>query len=92
MRFTIALGLALGGATMMAGAFPVLATSDTCEGLASLALNLAPGSRSSKSFLAGVCGTLAALAHKWGIFRAGAASARDPAATFEPQRAGVASN
>jgi feruloyl esterase len=38
MRFAIAFGLALGGATMMALAFPVLAASDTCDSLAALAL------------------------------------------------------
>lgn len=53
-----------------------------------LVLNLLPGSSRTKGFVAGLLGSLGAVCTRFGIFHAGKASARDPRATFENQRAG----
>src|SRR5205814_10429125 len=55
----------------------------------SLVLNLAPGRWRWKRVLAGILGALGAVAVKFGIMQAGAASAADPRATFRQQRAGL---
>ena len=55
---------------------------------ASLVVSLLPGG-SKKRKLAGVLGTLGALALRWAIYRAGRTSARDPHATFAQQRRGL---
>jgi len=56
---------------------------------ASLVLNLAPERWRWKRVLAGILGALGAVAVKFGIMEAGAASAADPRATFHQQRAGL---
>ncbi len=56
---------------------------------ASLMLNLAPGRWRWKRVLAGILGALGAVAVKFGIMEAGAASSADPRATFHQQRAGL---
>jgi formate-dependent nitrite reductase membrane component NrfD len=58
---------------------------------ASLALSLLPGSSRLKRLAAGVLGTAGAVALRFAVFHAGKASARDPRATFRPQRQKVAS-
>jgi len=55
---------------------------------ASLAVSLLPGRARWKRRLAGLLGTIGAAAVRFAIFYAGVASARDPRATFEQQRAG----
>ena len=50
-------------------------------------LSLAPGTSRKKRIASGLIGTGASLALRFGIFYAGKASARDPRASFEPQRA-----
>lgn len=55
-------------------------------GIASLAASLWPGSSRRRGLLAGALGTAGALAMRFAIVEAGKASARDPRATFEPQR------
>jgi hypothetical protein len=57
--------------------------------LASLGLSLAPGkARWTREAAAGLS-LASSLALRWSVFQAGKASARDPRATFEPQRAGT---
>jgi hypothetical protein len=56
-------------------------------GVASLLVTLAPGTSRPRRILAGALGTAGALALKFGVFEAGKASARDPRATFQQQRA-----
>ena len=56
---------------------------------ASLAISLLPGRGRWKRRLAGLLGTIGALSVRFAIFNAGIASARDPRATFEQQRAGL---
>jgi hypothetical protein len=58
--------------------------------LASLVVSAIPISRKPRwlRIAGGVCGTLGALATRFGIFEAGRQSARDPQATFDQQRAG----
>jgi len=56
---------------------------------ASLAISLLPGRGRWKRRLAGLLGTIGALSVRFAIFYAGIASARDPRATFEQQRAGL---
>ena len=56
---------------------------------ASLALSLLPGRRSrARRTVEGVLGAAGSLAMRFAVARAGAASARDPRATFHRQRAG----
>lgn len=56
----------------------------------SLALSLWPGASRKRRVAAGVMGTLGSLMMRYGIHRAGIASARDARATFQMQRAGEA--
>jgi hypothetical protein len=55
---------------------------------AGLVLSLLPGRGRGRSWLSAMLGTVTALSLKFAIFHAGKASARDPRATFEPQRSG----
>lgn len=55
---------------------------------ASLVVSLLPGNRRVVRAAAGVLGTAAAVALRFALFHAGKASARDPRATFQHQRAG----
>ena len=55
---------------------------------AGLVLSLLPGRGRLRSLLSAALGTATALSLKFAIFHAGKASARDPRATFEPQRTG----
>jgi formate-dependent nitrite reductase membrane component NrfD len=57
--------------------------------LAGLAVLAWPGRSSRHERIAAALGTAGALALRFGIFYAGKESARDPRATFEPQRAGL---
>jgi hypothetical protein len=57
---------------------------------AGLVLSLLPGRGRGKSLLSAALGTATALSLKFAVFHAGKASARDPRATFEPQRTGEA--
>jgi formate-dependent nitrite reductase membrane component NrfD len=54
----------------------------------SLAISLLPGRGRWKRTIAGLLGTVGAVLVRFAIFYAGIASARDPRATFEQQRAG----
>jgi formate-dependent nitrite reductase membrane component NrfD len=54
---------------------------------ASLAISLLSGKRRSRQLVAGILGTAGALALRFGLVLAGRASARDPRAAFEQQRA-----
>ncbi|HYZ46118.1 MAG TPA: NrfD/PsrC family molybdoenzyme membrane anchor subunit [Actinomycetota bacterium] len=54
---------------------------------AALALGLLPVRARSKRIARGLLGTLAGVTLRFGIFYGGKASARDPRASFEPQRA-----
>jgi formate-dependent nitrite reductase membrane component NrfD len=54
--------------------------------LASLGLSLAPGKARWKRDVAAGLSLASSLALRWSVFQAGKASARDPRATFEPQR------
>jgi len=54
----------------------------------SLALSLLPGRSRIKRTATGLLGTAGALALRFAVFHAGKASARDPQATFQRQRAG----
>jgi formate-dependent nitrite reductase membrane component NrfD len=57
----------------------------------SVLLSIVPGRGSRQRRIAsGLLGTAGAVALRWAIFQAGKASARDPRATFEPQRARLA--
>lgn len=56
---------------------------------ASLALDLLPTKNRQVRVAAGIIGTAAAIASRFAILRAGVRSARDPRATFEPQRQGL---
>lgn len=56
---------------------------------ASLMLSLAPGDSPRRRKARGLLGTLGALGVRFAIIQVGRASARDPRATFEPQRARV---
>jgi formate-dependent nitrite reductase membrane component NrfD len=53
-----------------------------------LILSLIPGRSRPKRIAEGICGTLAAIMLRFGIFYAGSPSARDPHATFRTQRRG----
>jgi formate-dependent nitrite reductase membrane component NrfD len=55
---------------------------------AGLVLSLLPGRGRGRSMLSAALGTMTGLSLKFAIFHAGKASARDPRATFEPQRSG----
>jgi hypothetical protein len=55
---------------------------------AGLILSLLPGRGRGRSWLSAMLGTATGLSLKFAIFHAGKASARDPRATFEPQRSG----
>ena len=57
--------------------------------LASLALSVLPRRSARTRRCAGVLGTVASVAVKFGVFRAGFTSARDPRATFLQQREGT---
>jgi len=57
--------------------------------VASLALSLFPGRAKWKRVAAGLLGLGGALALRYAVVEAGKASARDPRATFEQQRAGL---
>jgi formate-dependent nitrite reductase membrane component NrfD len=57
-------------------------------GAASLGLSLLPGRRRGKRKLSGLLGTAGSVALRFAVFHAGKASARDPRATFQQQRAG----
>jgi len=54
----------------------------------SLLLSALPGRTRRKRVASGVMGTLGSILMRYGIHRAGIASARDPRATFRQQRAG----
>lgn len=56
--------------------------------LASLGLSLAPGKAKWKREVAAGLSLASSFALRWSVFQAGKKSARDPRATFEPQRAG----
>jgi hypothetical protein len=53
-----------------------------------LILSLLPGRGRGRSLLSAALGTVTGLSLKFAVFHAGKASARDPRATFEPQRSG----
>jgi len=53
---------------------------------ASLVLSLLPGRSRGKRAASGLIGTVGALTLRFAVFHAGKASARDPKATFRPQR------
>jgi formate-dependent nitrite reductase membrane component NrfD len=55
---------------------------------AGLALSLLPGRSRAKDLASGIVGTAGGLCVRFALFEAGKASARDPRATFEQQRAG----
>jgi formate-dependent nitrite reductase membrane component NrfD len=55
--------------------------------LSGLALSLLPGSSAPRRMLSGLLGTAGALSLRFALFEAGKASAREPRATFEQQRA-----
>ncbi|MDP9340643.1 MAG: polysulfide reductase NrfD, partial [Actinomycetota bacterium] len=55
---------------------------------ASLALSVLPGRGRWKARLGGALGTAGAITLRFAVFRAGKASAQDPRATFDQQRAG----
>ena len=57
---------------------------------ASLVISVIPGKQAWKRTAGGALGSLGALAMRFAILQAGRASARDPRATFEPQRDGIA--
>ncbi|MDQ2947537.1 MAG: polysulfide reductase NrfD [Acidobacteriota bacterium] len=57
---------------------------------ASLVISLIPGNWRSRRRWAGAVGALGSLCVRLGVHYAGAASARDPRASFEPQRRGLA--
>ena len=56
---------------------------------ASLAMDLVPGQRRWTRVAGAVLGTAGALLTRFAVFHAGKASARDPQATFQPQRQGL---
>jgi formate-dependent nitrite reductase membrane component NrfD len=55
---------------------------------ASLVVSALPGSSRRRRVAAGIMGTLGSVAVRFAVFHAGKASARDPRATFDQQRAG----
>ncbi|MFL6259463.1 MAG: NrfD/PsrC family molybdoenzyme membrane anchor subunit [Thermoanaerobaculia bacterium] len=56
---------------------------------ASLVLSLLPGRSRARRVASGLIGTVGALTLRFAVFHAGKASARDPRATFRPQREGL---
>jgi formate-dependent nitrite reductase membrane component NrfD len=62
--------------------------SATVLGAAGLAVSMIPGTSRRKQKAAGLLGAAGGLVMRFAIFHAGKASARDPRATFEQQRAG----
>jgi formate-dependent nitrite reductase membrane component NrfD len=56
---------------------------------AGLVLSLLPGRSRARRAASGLIGTVGALTLRFAVFHAGKASARDPKATFRPQREGV---
>jgi formate-dependent nitrite reductase membrane component NrfD len=56
---------------------------------ASLVLSLLPGRSRARRAATGLIGTVGALTLRFAVFHAGKASARDPRATFRPQREGL---
>jgi formate-dependent nitrite reductase membrane component NrfD len=56
---------------------------------ASLVLSLLPGRSRARRAAGGLIGTVGALTLRFAVFHAGKASARDPQATFRPQRKGL---
>jgi hypothetical protein len=72
------------------GPSAVLWRAAAAAGVASLALSLLPRGGRAVRVAAGLLGTAAALGIRFAIAAGGAASSRDPRATFEPQRAGTA--
>jgi hypothetical protein len=57
-------------------------------GGASLLLSLLPGTSRGTRAISGLLGSAGSLALRFAVFHAGKASARDPRATFQQQRAG----
>ncbi len=55
--------------------------------VAGIVLSLTPGKSRGKQIASALLGTAASLLLRFGIFHAGKASARDPRASFESQRA-----
>ena len=56
---------------------------------AGLVLSLLPGRSRARRAASGLIGTVGALTLRFAVFHAGKASARDPKATFRPQREGL---
>jgi formate-dependent nitrite reductase membrane component NrfD len=71
------------------GAAGTLLTVGTALTAGSLVASLWPGRRRNRPLLSGIGGVLGALAMRFAIVHAGTASARDPHASFEQQRAGL---
>jgi formate-dependent nitrite reductase membrane component NrfD len=76
------------GKPLHAGLSGALLKISKLLGALHLALSLIPGRSKSKRVAEGICGTLAAITLRFGIFYAGSPSARDPHATFRTQRRG----
>lgn len=76
------------GRPLHEGLSGTLWTASKALSAASLSLSLVPGGSRLRRAAAGVLGTAGALSLRFGVFHAGKASARDPRATFEQQRAG----
>jgi formate-dependent nitrite reductase membrane component NrfD len=71
------------------GASGMLLTVGTALTAASLVASLWPGRSRNRRLLSGIGGVLGSLAMRFAIVHAGTASARDPYASFEQQRAGL---
>ncbi len=71
---------------LKSGASGLLWKAATALTAASLITSLLPNRTRKKRVIAGVLGTAGSLALRFAVHQAGAASARDPQATFEPQR------
>lgn len=77
------------GKTLKQGAPGALWTAARVCTAASLALNLWPGQRRWMKTAGAVLGTAGALMARFSLFHGGKAAARDPQATFQPQRQGL---
>jgi formate-dependent nitrite reductase membrane component NrfD len=83
-------GLGRARACLRRGRAGVLRHGSTLLTLTSLALSLTAGRSRGRRVAAGIAATAGALCLRLAIVAAGSAAARDPRASFEPQRAGLA--